>query len=260
MDLRPVQEAILAIYSTFAALCDRHGLRYWVGYGTLLGAVRHKGFIPWDDDFDLLMPRSDFNRLWPILEKELPSHLAVVTWRNAPAFCDLFGKVVLTRTNEVAKIEAVAGTSLPEGVFIDVFAVDGAPTGAWGWCRSHASSFGHHLLYALARGVVGAGRGSLRRRYLEGCERRAQARPFIGSKVCARFTANRHAFAWRCPTAVFADTTWLPFEGIEVPAPIGYDTFLRVNYGDYMCLPPEKDRRPRHKGPPVAWRLGGERG
>ena len=55
-DLRPVWKIILDIYQVFSKLCERHGLTYWVAYGSVLGAVRHKGFIPWDDDFDVLMP------------------------------------------------------------------------------------------------------------------------------------------------------------------------------------------------------------
>ncbi len=257
--MAPVRRAILGVYRTFAEICERHGLRYWVGYGTLLGAVRHKGFIPWDDDFDLLMPRHDFNRLWPILEKELPAHLCMVTWRNAPAFCDIFGKVVETRADEVEHVESEAGVPLPEGIFIDVFPVDGAPSGMFGTAVARLRCWWRHAVYAMERALCRHRREFLRRRYMEACERHAQEIPFDGCSVCTRMVANRHALAWRCPADAFAETVSLPFEGLEVPAPAGYDVFLRVNYGDYMRLPPEAERRPIHTGAPVPWRLGGAR-
>ncbi len=66
---------MLDIYKVFAAICEKHSLRHYVAFGTALGAVRHKGFIPWDDDIDIMMPQPDYEHLIEIAPKELPEEL-----------------------------------------------------------------------------------------------------------------------------------------------------------------------------------------
>lgn len=64
--LEEQKQLALAILKSIADFCDKRGLRYYLAYGTMLGAVRHNGFIPWDDDIDIMMPRDDYNQFWPI--------------------------------------------------------------------------------------------------------------------------------------------------------------------------------------------------
>ena len=93
-NLKPVWSAILEVYDQYALVCNRFGLRHWVAYGTLLGAVRHKGFIPWDDDFDVFMPREDYERFLSIADTELPEYLKIVIGVVAAAAV-LFGVFIL---------------------------------------------------------------------------------------------------------------------------------------------------------------------
>ena len=76
--LRPLWDALYEIYEEFAKICDKHGLRYYAFAGTLLGAIRHNGFIPWDDDLDVAMPRPDYEKFIQISKTELPRHLNFV--------------------------------------------------------------------------------------------------------------------------------------------------------------------------------------
>ena len=69
-----IKEELLSIYQAFAAVCEKHGLKYWVAFGTMLGAVRHNGFIPWDDDFDVFMLREDYEKFLTVADKELPEY------------------------------------------------------------------------------------------------------------------------------------------------------------------------------------------
>ena len=125
--LRPLWDASLGIYREIAKICERHGLRYYVTDGTALGAVRHKGFIPWDDDFDMSMPRPDYEKFKKIFMAELPPHLKFVDFHNTPEFGLLFGKVQDCRRDKIEALEKVVGFQLSNGLFIDIFPIDGYP-------------------------------------------------------------------------------------------------------------------------------------
>ena len=126
--LRPLWDALYEIYAEFAKVCDRHGLRYYAFAGTLLGAIRHKGFIPWDDDLDVAMPRPDYEKFVQIYKTELPRHLKFVDWKNTPEFHMLFGKIQDARKEKVLTLEKRLGHMLSNGVYIDIFPIDAYPS------------------------------------------------------------------------------------------------------------------------------------
>ena len=127
LGLLPLQEAIYSIYDDFATICERNGLRYYALGGTLLGAVRHNGFIPWDDDLDVAMPRPDYEKFIEIAKRELPVHLKFMNWQNVPEMKVLFGKIQETRKNIVEDLEKRLGITLSYGIYIDIFPLDGYP-------------------------------------------------------------------------------------------------------------------------------------
>ncbi|MBR3822992.1 MAG: LicD family protein [Kiritimatiellae bacterium] len=126
-NLRPVWDATLEIYEAVDAVCRRHGLRHYVTDGTLIGTVRHKGFVPWDDDFDMSMPREDYEKFIKYAKDELPPYLKFVNWHNTPEFHGLFGKVQDCRREVVESLERQTGRVLSNGLFIDIFPIEGYP-------------------------------------------------------------------------------------------------------------------------------------
>ena len=92
--LRPLWDAMLEVYKAFAAICDKHGLRYCADCGTALGAVRHGGFIPWDDDMDIQMPRLDYEKFASLAQQELPMGYAWIDRFNCRDYDNGFGKVI----------------------------------------------------------------------------------------------------------------------------------------------------------------------
>lgn len=122
--LRLLQRLEFQMLTHVLAICEKHNLTYYISGGTFLGAVRHQGFIPWDDDVDLALPREDYEKLIAVLPDELPAPLQVSTFRNQRGYHRLWAKVSDPRL----LIKNGEGSSLAsEPCWIDVFPLDGAP-------------------------------------------------------------------------------------------------------------------------------------
>jgi lipopolysaccharide cholinephosphotransferase len=116
-----LQEHLRQMYLEIEKVCDRHNLRMCTGYGTVLGALRHQGFIPWDDDMDLLMPREDYNKLIHEYAHELPNNFAIYAPNSSNGPITRFAKVVDTNTRF---LEPGAPDDKSHGIFIDIFPVE----------------------------------------------------------------------------------------------------------------------------------------
>ena len=122
--LRKLQLIELDILKHFISICESHNLRYYAIGGTFLGVIRHKGFIPWDDDIDIGMPRSDYERFVLIAASELPEHLTATSAFTTPASYEYFTQIVDTRTTVKRNIANIVNHA---HAWIDVFPLDGIP-------------------------------------------------------------------------------------------------------------------------------------
>lgn len=237
--LRPLWDANLEVYSAIAEVCNRHGLRYYVTDGTALGAVRHKGFIPWDDDFDISMPRPDYEVFKKVALNELPTHLKFVDFHNTPEFGLLFGKVQDCRRVKIEAIEKSLGFQLSNGIFVDIFPIDGYPKH---WLTKS-------IVYALARFFARVTRMGPQGRFIgmRACEWLAKSFSYdkseLTGRTCSALSVLRRSGlakkAWATPINVEFDET-------VVQVPEDADAYLSNEYGDYMRFPPEEKRRPTH--------------
>lgn len=272
--LKPVWDAILDVYKPYAEICERHHLRFWAAWGSALGAVRHKGFIPWDDDLDVAMPREDYDRFINEFAKELPSNLKVITQTNTPELAYTIAKVQECRRDVVEKLEKVIGRSLPQGVYIDIFPIDGCDKGraplannlwmmimrfrrAWLSRKSYPKNPKNLILFA-AGFLCGVFTPFVhtKRQFDAYYEKQMKRQPFEGSVRCSFFDPT----LFKCrpfPTSAFSGTLMMPFEQIEIPLPTGYDTLLRIRYGDYMTPPPGDRHISNHEtSAEAAWKFG----
>lgn len=276
--LRPVWDAIVDIYRAFAQVCEANGLRYYLGYGSVLGAVRHKGFIPWDDDMDVIMPRPDYDKFCEIADKALPQHFKLVTIYNTKEFVAAFAKIQDSRADVYAKVKEVSGHPLGQGLFLDIFPIDGVPTQKWRQITRKIWHFCFQMKYRYVMRVDFGTRKSKLARMLgflfypflpkisshqdytmKKIERLKNPR-FGSTDLCGLGVdfVNKYIDYIPFPTEWLGVAEWGTFEGMKVPLPHEYKKHLEHQYGDYMKLPPpEKQKLPSHFDEHhVLWKFG----
>ena len=255
IDIKAVQQRELEILKVVAEICERNGLRYFLDAGTCLGAVRHQGFIPWDDDVDIGMPRKDFERFRVIAKKELPEELRLWDYNEAAYGRNMFLKVHDVRTTY---FEAVL-RPCPDvwtGIYVDIFPYDGfpAPGLARSWIKWKKEVL-YHINWALRLPETELDKQTSRRR----AEVRMLQKRFPRNWASKRlermlrkydFNTSPYVVKWffwtSFPAACVQSTVKLPFEGVMLPCPADYETYLTSHYGDWRQLPPEEERRPKH--------------
>ncbi|MCD8263633.1 MAG: LicD family protein [Tannerellaceae bacterium] len=122
--LKQAQNVMLRIFKIFDHICEKHSLNYWMCSGTLLGAVRHQGFIPWDDDLDISMPREDYEQFLKIASMELPEDIYLQT-RDTDKFYDYLPLPCKLRdTKSLIISEGTKNKKYHQGIFIDIFPTD----------------------------------------------------------------------------------------------------------------------------------------
>lgn len=275
-DLSPQWDAVMDIYDVFASIANRHGLRFYLGFGSVLGAVRHGGFIPWDDDFDVQMSRRDYEEFRRIAKAELPSHLKWVDCENSPEFLELFGKIMDSRKEVYDRVVERTGIEFPQGLYIDVFPTDGCPSGWRGkisaWFRRNVlrfvmcyrlverpTGFKNRLVHFIGRmSAILLPRVHTIRDVRDLVNRRVRTCPMESAAYCGTPTPGWRELINIEPVSVFGEPKMVPFHGRRVPIPNDYDTYLKRKYGNYMELPPEEKRRlPYHAGQADApWKFG----
>lgn len=136
---RRMQERMLEILEAVDSICKKHNIPYWLSGGSLLGAIRHQGFIPWDDDLDMEILRPDFMRLMDILPKELPEHLALQWHTTDKNYFFQFAKV-RDRNSRLSERNGYDKTWKERGIFIDIFPLERVPR----WAHKLSNiTFGH---------------------------------------------------------------------------------------------------------------------
>lgn len=255
------KEIMLNILDEFVSFCEKNNLKYYLDAGTLLGAVRHKGFIPWDDDIDVCMPRADYDKFCFLLrtkEKQITEHLYV----EFPE--DTIFPFLKIADNRTILIEYPESNPIEVGVYIDVFPKDGIKDSSINTkiiCKiSYIINlfrwFNVYSIYAwknknmLKRIIAFCGRKIIKYPNIplyiqqKWIKRNNKKHPLEQCKYVT--TLVNGEFEKRAPKECFSDYILLEFEGRKYKVPIGYDKYLRCLYpGDYMQLPP-KDKQYKH--------------
>lgn len=233
--LRRHQLRMLDMLLEFDRLCRDHDLRYWLSSGTLIGALRHQGFIPWDDDMDVEMPHEDYLKMLSILPQHLPSWLSLQSHEQDPNFIFCYAKL-RDRNSFLDEGLPYDRRCHDRGVYIDIFPVERHPI----WLhRLSEFTFGH--IYKICRTHPDDDKAFKRAVMLYRLNTRF-IYPFF--RLIARCLPSRmHALGMGIPYHSRRNPDFLyplryvPFEGHLLPVPNKSDELLRDIYGDYMQLP-----------------------
>ncbi len=250
-DVDLLHQRILRILLAVDSCCREHQLRYYIWAGTMIGAVRHKGFIPWDDDIDIAMPRPDYEQLIAHCREWLPQPFEFVCAENDSRYPLPFGKVQDASTTLIERLHL----RYLGGLYIDVFPIDGTPDGTLRR-KLHFARYEYwkRVLYLLHRDPYKHGRGPsswvpllCRRLYtMQGVQQKIRRLllkyGYEESALVADYDdGSRGAMA----KTILGTPTPYSFEGRQVMGVEQYDTYLTRKYGDYMTIP-DGDHQRQH--------------
>ena len=259
IDIKELREIQLGILDKIHAFCMERGIRYSLGGGTLLGAVRHKGYIPWDDDVDIMLPRPDYNRFLKEFDGQYP-HLRIQNAFTDPEYILPFSKVIDDRT---MLEERVSEKEIRKsGVFIDVFPVDGLPpeNELDRFCKRWISVRRPMIYTSKAKDNV-VRFPFLRfvlRLFINHLHAVAKAERFVSSidfdtAVFAGAISGRYGHKEHMEAETFRKYSDILFENRTYCCISAYDSYLTKHYGDYMQLPPA-DKQVRNHNFKAWWK------
>lgn len=265
--MEKVHEANLKILKEIDRICRKYKIKYALDAGTLIGAVRHKGFIPWDDDADVVFTRGQYEAFYKVVKRELPDTMELVepdSYRGGKAFYDFTPRIIYKKSRcheDTAMMEFYGGKL--NHIWVDLFILDKLPASKIG---SEATRFLHKAIYGMAMGhryELDFGKYSLMHKIFVGGL--AGAGRFIPMKAIfamqrAAALKDRHSrgnlryYSNYQPDYLYVtlDKDWCeqvedaPFEDTVLMIPKGWHQVLTEVYGDYMQLPPEEERKPAH--------------
>ena len=244
---------LVEILNELVRVCESYNLKYYLAYGTAIGAVRHHAIIPWDDDIDVLMPRKDLERLYTIKDEAFGKDFQFSSYRYTDGFL-----------YDMAKLESLTSTIIERvnpiyvgGIYVDIFPLENVPDEdtdkKWvhevasiipGYskflvCEEPKTYLLKYLLYKFRR-----------KRFL----RSAPLWKWDGIVSQFKDVDTKYVKDYHCDFLykqyfdrdVFGEGTEMEFEGNKYIIPKDYDTYLTVSYGDYMQPPPEKERVLKH--------------
>lgn len=249
---------LFEMLAKFDAVCRKHHLTYFMIYGSLIGAVRHKGFIPWDDDLDVAMPREDYEKFIQLSDEFSDPLFLQTPYTDKNYF---YTPARIRNSNTTAVVETFKYAGFNQGIWFSIFPLD------------HWDDNGGEARYAKIRELVMHNSTYMRVKnphldeknkarvaaYLaqhrdpladyEEIQRLASSCKEQNSKYVMTAVITQGRYDQKLlPAEDFASTVPMQFEGLTVLAPSGYDHLLKLWYGDYMQFPPVEERGEWHAG------------
>lgn len=258
-ELRELQLKSIDILLYFKDFCEKYGLRFYFCGGCCIGTVRHKGFIPWDDDIDVFMPRKDYEKLLNLWVHE--ADLDKYTLCRSNEYVNYHHTDTTIQDNNTTFINRHSmDLDIHHGLMIDVIPLDGAPTSKIKRFVQiiHAMIFSlfnaqrlpdnqGKLLRISAKIILSVIKSEkIRYKIWNYCEKQMTKYDIDECEYITELVTGFKYLKNKYPKELFEDVVYKEFEGYSMPLPIGYDKYLKMAFGNYMELPPENKRIPKH--------------
>lgn len=253
------QALLVEMLQQFADYCQKHGLRYYLVGGTLLGAIRHKGFIPWDDDIDVGMPRPDYERFLELVQTEPVNETYQVLSLKDGSSPLPFAEMIHKKTRvERPTLKYLENDLVVQHAFLDIFPQDGWPEEEAEAKKVVKKAEKLRFMNKLAKAKIGEGKTLLRTlgkipfalaakavgafTINKKLDTFAKKYDYDSSKYVGAITYGIYGIGERCLREEVIAFTEVEFEGRKFCAPGCWDSYLKGIFGDYMTLPPEEKR------------------
>lgn len=257
-DIKHIQSIELNILKEFQRICKKNNLRYFAIGGTCIGAIRHKGFIPWDDDIDVAMPSDDYFKFIEISENELGKGFEIMNPVKVQHSAEQYIKLFDADTTYIEDF-AIRYKDRYIGIFIDIFPIFGLPSGKRKINRLIKRNDIYNKLNYLLRFPVKSDIG-LKSRLVAGCVKKLCKDDY--AKILKKQMSVLKSIQYNCSDRVLFCWRFIPgtkgsgsyknifyyedfkegievgFENITICVPKGYDRYLKMDFGNYMQLPP----------------------
>ena len=264
----------IKLLSILNDLCKKHNLKYFASNGTLLGCVRHGGFVPWDDDSDIVMFRKDYDKLIEICKNELPDNIVLYKPESDGLYYKNYLRLIDNDTTALSPNGW--GRNYPSGIFVDIFVLDECPPIWLVWQFQKALICLSRVLITSLIYYEDSPKNNIINKIGWFCLNKVSK--FICKVIGYQFLLNFADFVkklWPSKKTnkvflithgktimvfekkLFSKTIYKDFEYIKLPVSAYYDELLKMHYGDYMTFPPESERGIHHSiffDPDKSWK------
>lgn len=256
--LRKLQLKELDTLVYFKEFCDKNNLLFYLCGGCCIGSLRTGGFIPWDDDIDILMPRDDYEKLYKLWDNDKHERFKLLRTDEKIFTGNIFTTIVDTETTCVKANQV--HLDIPFGIMMDIFPIDGCPKGKFKRTMQKLNAMIYSLFLAQIvpenhGGIMALGSKFLlsivkspkaREKKWRNAERRMSKYKISDCEYITELCEGVHSMQPEYPKEWFASAVYREFEGLQMPIPVGYDPYLKKAFGDYMTPPPEDKQKPHH--------------
>ena len=267
VDVRKLQLMELQVLNEVRRICDKHQISWFLVGGSVLGAARHQGFIPWDDDVDLGMYRPDYERFLAAARDELSDRYFLQTLESDPGYHLGYAKIRVNGTRYVQ--ENVMHRTMHQGVFVDIYPIDGVPDDpklrkkqrmwallSYFFCRQEPIKKQGQAIKLASTVLTKVLPKTLQKKIGMAYDRKISRFPVETCRDVANIYGIKQYYNEIMPKEYIGAPVMLEFEGSPTPVPEQWDNYLTFLYGDYHQLPPEDQRVLKHQA--VEFSLGEE--